>query len=88
MNKGSLLGRLSLFAFGCASTQGVFQPQSQSLSQPLSRMPSACAYVMSRQEMALLGFLILLIASLIVVAFENTNKKFGKKAKKSSRKPS
>lgn len=88
MEKGSFAGRLSLFAFGCASTQGALQPQSQ--PQPLSRSLPQVSLVsaMSRQELVLLGILIFLIAGLIIIAFENVQKKGKKKAKRSPRRSS
>ena len=82
MKKKSFLERLSLFAFGCVSTQGTLQPQVQPLSQSLAQMPLTCAPTFSRQELVLLGLLILLIASLLVIAFEQAKKKDSKKKKK------
>ncbi len=82
MKKGSFLGRLSSFALGCASTQGSLQPQTGALSGTLSQTSSACAPIFSRQELALLGLLILLVASLLVIAFDQAKKKNVKKSKR------
>jgi hypothetical protein len=82
MKKGSFLGRLPLFALGCASTQGSLQPQPEALSGPLSQTSSTCAPIFSRQELALLGLLILLVASLLVIAFDQAKKKTVKKSKR------
>jgi hypothetical protein len=89
MKKSSLVKRLLLFGFGCASTQGAAQMQTQlqadSLSQPFMQVPLADVSIMSRQELLLLGLLVLLVASLIIAALRSNrhkvNKKGGKKRK-------
>jgi len=75
MKKRDFLGRLSLFAFGCATTRAASQPQLQPQLTPIEVTP--------RGELLIISLVALVIIIFIIFALKDRRPK-RKKKKRSS----